>query len=94
MEKITTSFENVEIDQRRCFIRPPFFCGFNLAHREKLMQIFIKDDDDELWEIISEGDFIPFVKKDDKDIPKPRSEFTPKETQKVAKNYSALDILF
>ena len=58
------------------------------------MQIFIKDDDDELWEIISKGDFIPFVKKDDKDIPKPRLEFTPKETQKVAKNYRALDILF
>jgi len=52
------SFENVEIDQGRCFNRPPLFHGSNFAYCKKLMQIFIEDFDYELWDIIFKGDFV------------------------------------
>ena len=58
------------------------------------MHIFIKDHDYELWEIISKSDFVPTMKEGDKIVPKPISELTPEEIEKVAKNYRALNILF
>jgi len=37
---------------------------------------------------------VPTVKEGDKIVPKPMSEFTHEKTEKVAKNYRALNILF
>ena len=34
------------------------------------MQIFIKDLDYELWEIINNGDFVPAIREGDKTVPK------------------------
>ena len=44
--------------------------------------------------IISKCELIPIVNKEDKVVPKSRSEFTPEETKKVVKSYRALNILF
>ena len=54
------------------------------------MQIFIKDHDYEVQEIISQGNFVPTVKEGDKIVPKPMSEFTHEKTEKVAKNQRAI----
>ena len=58
------------------------------------MQIFIKDRDCELRDIISKGDFVPTMKEGDKIVLKSRSQFTYEETEKMIKNYKALNILF
>ena len=58
------------------------------------MLIFIKGHDYKLWEIIYKGDVVPTTKEGDKIIPKPRLAFTHEETEKVAKNYKELNILF
>jgi len=51
----------------------------------KSMQIFIKDLDYELWDIISKGDIMPTVKERDKTISKPKSDFSKEKTKKVVK---------
>ena len=89
-----TSFENAEIDQGRSFTRPPLFHGSNFALWKKLMQIFIKDHDYEVCEIISRDDFVPTMKERDKIVLKPILAFTHEETKKMAKNCRALKILF
>jgi len=58
------------------------------------MQIFIKDLDYELGGLSPKEIFMPAVEERDKTIPKPRSVFSKEETEKVAKNYRALNILF
>ena len=58
------------------------------------MQIFINDLDDELWEIIFKGDFVPTMKKEDKMFLKLISKFSNVKTEQAAKSYRALNILF
>ena len=58
------------------------------------MQIFIKNQDHKLWEIISKGNFVPSIEEGDKTVQKPISTFTHEKTEKVVKNYKALNILF
>ena len=58
------------------------------------MQIFIKDLDYKLWEIISKGDFVPIIKEGVRIVSKSRSDFFKEETKKLAKNYRALNVLF
>ena len=48
----------------------------------------MNDLDYELWEIIST------MKEGDKIVPKPMSDFSKGKTEKVAKNYRVLNILF
>ena len=86
--------EFVGIDQERSFTISPLFHGSNFAHWKKLMQIFIKDHDYEVWEIISDGVFIPTLKQEDKVDPKSRSEYTKAKAERVAKNHRGFNILF
>ena len=88
------SFRNVEIDQERSCTRPALVHGYYFAHWKKLLQIFIKDLDYELWEIIINRDLVPTVNKGDKIILKSRLDFSTEEIEKVTKNYRALNILF
>ena len=78
-------FENAKIDKWRSFIRLPFFRGTHFANWKKLMQIFIKDHDYELWKIISKGNVVPVVKEGRKIASKSISHFTHEETENVPK---------
>ena len=58
------------------------------------MWIFIKRLDYELWDIFSRGDFVPTVKEGNKTVPKLISHFSKVESEKLAKHYRVLNILF
>jgi len=51
------------------------------------MQNFIKDDDYDRWEIISNGDFIPTSKKEDTVEPKSRLEYIPRQSIKELQKF-------
>ena len=72
---------------------PTLFRSSIFAQWKKIMQI-IKDYGDDFWDIISIWNFVPTVKGGNKIVPKPRSQFGYEQTEKVAKYYRALNILF
>jgi len=48
-------------DQGRSTTRPPLFKGTNFSYWKILMQMFIKIEDYELWNIITEGSYVPMT---------------------------------
>jgi len=58
------------------------------------MWIFIEDLDYELWKIISKGSFVQIVKEGGKIIAELLSDSSEEQIEKVAKNYTALNIVF
>jgi len=53
-------------DQGRSTIRPPLFRGTNFSYWKNLMQIFVKTKDYELWNIVTEGPYVPMTTIDGK----------------------------
>ena len=79
----------------RSIIRPPLFVGNNFMHWKSLMQMFIIDQDLELWHIIRHGPKIPT--KDGPNntrVNKPEAEFTRADLESMAKNYKAINLLY
>ena len=56
------------------------------------MQLFLNDQDYELWNIVSKGNYIPKIKKRDGKITKPGEEYTKQEKVRVHTNHRALNI--
>ena len=57
-------------DQGRSTIRPPLFRGTNFSYWKNLMQIFIKTEDYELWNIVTNRPYVPMTTIDGKTQPK------------------------
>jgi len=47
------SSEMIEINQGKSISRPPLFFGSNFSHWKRLMQIWLMNQDYELWNIVS-----------------------------------------
>ena len=52
---------NGDLAQGRSISRPPLFKGSNFAFWKNYMQIFIRDQDMELWDIIKKGPYVPMT---------------------------------
>jgi len=46
-------------DQGCSTTRPPLFRGTNFSYWKNLMQVFIKTEDCELWDIVTKGPYVP-----------------------------------
>ena len=78
--------------------KPPLFCGLNYKYWEGRMKIFVESIDQEIWDAIENGPFIPKIKKSGSFIKKLCSQWTNEKSEKakfdcIAKNIitSALD---
>ncbi|XP_021771739.1 uncharacterized protein LOC110735868 [Chenopodium quinoa] len=81
--------------QGRSANRPPLFCGNNFAHWRSLMQMFVIDQDLELWEIIKKGPKVPMkTTESGVAVPKNDDEFNQTDLESVAKNYRAMNLLY
>ncbi|XP_021741936.1 uncharacterized protein LOC110708138 [Chenopodium quinoa] len=81
--------------QGRSANRPPLFCGNNFPHWRSLMQMFVIDQDLEIWEIIQKGPKVPTkITESGITIPKEDSEYTQIDLEKVSKNYRAMNLLY
>ncbi|XP_021743604.1 uncharacterized protein LOC110709690 [Chenopodium quinoa] len=81
--------------QGRSANRPPLFCGNNFAHWRSLMQMFVIDQDLELWEIIKKGPKVPMkTTESGAAVPKDDDEFNQTDLENVAKNYRAMNLLY
>ena len=57
-------------DQGRSTVRPPLFRGTNFSYWKILMQMFIKTEDYELWNIVTKGPYVPQIAIDGKSVTK------------------------
>ena len=81
--------------QGRSTNRPPLFCGNNFAHWRSLMQMFIIDQDMELWDIIKRGPKVPMkTTESGASVPKSESEYTQTDLESISKNYRAMNVLY
>lgn len=58
------------------------------------MQMFFKDQDMEIWKIISNGPYVPMTTVDGKEIPKAEDKFTQTDLEKISKNFRAINLLY
>ncbi|WRX08097.1 hypothetical protein QQP08_000584 [Theobroma cacao] len=75
--------------------RPPLFDGSNYPYWSNRMSIYIRAIDYEMWDIITDGPFIPSTLNvvTNELMPKPRSEWTEAETKKVQTYFKAINTL-
>ncbi|EOY31699.1 Uncharacterized protein TCM_038764 [Theobroma cacao] len=75
--------------------RPPLFDGSNYPYWSTGMSIYIKAIDYEMWDVITDGPFMPSIVNvvTNELMPKPRSEWTEAETKKVQINFKAINTL-
>ena len=85
---------NGGFSQGRSTNRPPLFCGNNFAHWRSLMQMFIIDQDIELWDIIKKGPKTPLKTVDGVLVPKTESEYTQADLENISKNYRSMNLLY
>ena len=85
---------NGGFSQGRSTNRPPLFCGNNFAHWRSLMQMFIIDQDIELWDIIKKGPKTPLKTVDGALVPKTESEYTQADLENISKNYRSMNLLY
>ena len=81
-------------DQGRCTVRPPLFRGTNFSYWKILMQMFIKTEDYELWNIVTKGPYVPQITIDGKTITKTEDEYTQEDFARLSKNCKAMHILY
>jgi len=81
-------------DQGRSIVRPPLFKGTNFAYWKNLMQMFIKTEDYELWNIITKGLCVPTTTVDWKVVKKTEEQYTQEDYARLSKNYKAMHILY
>ena len=80
-------------DQGRSTTRPSLFKGTNFSYWKNLMQMFIKTEDYELWNIITKGPYVPMI-IDGKTVKKTEEQYTQEDFAKLSKNYKAMHILY
>ncbi|XVE92752.1 hypothetical protein REPUB_Repub01dG0126800 [Reevesia pubescens] len=74
--------------------RPPLFDGTNYQFWSTRIAIYIQACDIDIWDVITEGLFIPTMKDEDgEEVPKPKSEWTVIEKAKVQINFKAINTL-
>ncbi|XVE95530.1 hypothetical protein REPUB_Repub02eG0105500 [Reevesia pubescens] len=74
--------------------RPPLFDGTDYQFWSTRIAIYIQACDMDMWDVIMEGPFIPTKKdEDNKEVPKPKSEWTTIEKAKVQINFKAINTL-
>ena len=56
--------------------RPPLFCRLNYQFWKVRMKIFVESIDRGIWDVITNGPFIPKLEKDDVFVEKPLSQWT------------------
>ena len=72
-------------NQDRSTVRPPLFKGNNFSYWKNSMQIFIKTEDYELWNIVTKGRHIPQTMIDGKSIMKIEDQYARKTLQDFQK---------
>ena len=80
--------------QGRSTNRPPLFVGENFSHWKCLMEMYIKDQDMEMWKIIEKGPIKITKKESGAEVEKPEQEWSSDDLEKISKNFRALNILF
>ncbi|EOY03181.1 Uncharacterized protein TCM_017766 [Theobroma cacao] len=75
--------------------RPPLFDGYNYSYWSTRMSICIRGIDYEMWDVITNGPFIPSTLNvvTNEMILKPRFEWTEAETKRVQTNFKAINTL-
>ncbi|XP_017972543.1 PREDICTED: uncharacterized protein LOC108661158 [Theobroma cacao] len=75
--------------------RPSLFDGSNYPYWSTRMSIYIRAIDYEMWDVITNGPFIPLTLNvvTNEIIPKPRSEWTEVETKKSLNKFKAINTL-
>ncbi|EOY03357.1 Uncharacterized protein TCM_018339 [Theobroma cacao] len=75
--------------------RPPLFDGSNYLYWSTRMSIYIRAIDYEMWDVITDGPFMPSTVNvvTNELIPKLRFEWTEAETKKVQINFKAINTL-
>jgi len=63
-------------DQARSTTRPPLLKGINFSYWQNLMQMFIKIEDYELWNIITKGPYVPMTTIDGTTVKKTEEQYT------------------
>jgi len=81
-------------DQGRSTVRPPLFRGTNFLYWKNLMQMFIKTEDYELWNIVTKGPYVPQITIDGKTVTKTEDQYTQEDFARLSKNYKAMHILY
>ena len=66
--------------------RPPLFDGTHFIWWKSRMEMFIQEEDDELWDRITEGPTIPMKTENGVQVKKIRSEFTADDLLALKKN--------
>ncbi|XVF19046.1 hypothetical protein REPUB_Repub11eG0076700 [Reevesia pubescens] len=75
--------------------QPPLFDGTNYQFWSTRIAIYIQACDMDMWDVITEGPFIPTIKdKDSEEVLKPKSEWTAIEKAKVQINFKAINTLY
>ena len=81
-------------DQGHSTIRPHLFRGTNFSYWKILMQIFIKTECYELWNIVTKGPYIPQITIDRKTVAKIEEQYTQEDFARLSKNCKAMHILY
>ena len=81
-------------DQGRSTTRPLLFRGTNFSYWKNLMQMFIKTENYELWNIVTKEPYIPQTTVDGKTVTKTEDQYTQEDFAKLSKNCKAMHILY
>ena len=81
-------------DQGRSIVRRPLFKDTNFAYRKSVMQMFIKNEDYELWNIVTKGPYIPMTTIDGKVVKKTEEQYTQEDYARLSKNCKVMHILY
>ncbi|KAH9684891.1 hypothetical protein KPL70_013718 [Citrus sinensis] len=75
--------------------RPPYFDGNDYPYWKTRMRIYLQALDYKIWEIVSDGPYMPLTKNEvGEDIPKPSREWNEFEKRKSSLNSKAMNALF
>jgi len=80
-------------DQGRSTTRPPLLKGTNFSYWKNLMQMFIKTEYYELWNIITKASYVPMTTVDGKTVKKTEEQYTQEDFTRVSKNCKAMHTL-
>ena len=81
-------------NQGRSTTRPPLFRGTNFSYWKNLMQMFIKIEDYELWNMVTKGPYVPMTTIDGKVVKKTEDQYTQEDFARLSENCKAKHILY
>ncbi|XVE99670.1 hypothetical protein REPUB_Repub03eG0219900 [Reevesia pubescens] len=91
---MASSVPSNEILEGNTTNRSPLFDATNYQFWSTMIAIYIQACDIDIWDVITEGPFIPTMKDEDGEkVPKPKSEWTAIEKAKVQINFKAINTL-